>query len=336
MSDGVAVRRSLALRYDLACRRPNHFQVSWHQAFTTLNRTMAKKNPATTHPSFECIKKAIVLGLFSNDDLLNKLVLKGGNALSLVYEISTRASLDIDLSISDEFENLEKVASQIQRGLQQSFEQLSLIVFDFSMNEEPRVVSKELAGFWGGYKIVFKLIERTKFQEHQHDIEWLRRTSVTVGESDARKFEVDISKYEYTDEKCNCMLDGYKIYVYSPAMIVCEKLRAICQQVDAYRERVKKHKAKRARDFLDIYQICEAEQIKPMEISFRSTLAKIFAVKNVPLSLLERIAEEREYHEPDFVAVKATVANSSNLNDFAFYFQYTLEFIKKLESFWNV
>lgn len=31
--------------------------------------------------------------------LLEKLVLKGGNALSLVYSISTRASLDIDLSI---------------------------------------------------------------------------------------------------------------------------------------------------------------------------------------------------------------------------------------------
>ena len=60
---------------------------------------MAKKKATAAIPSFDDIKKAIVLGLFSNDYLLEKLVLKGGNALSLVYSISTRASLDIDLSI---------------------------------------------------------------------------------------------------------------------------------------------------------------------------------------------------------------------------------------------
>ncbi len=220
---------------------------------------MAKKKSTASPPSFEEIKKAIVLGLFSIDELLDKFVLKGGNALSLVYEISTRASLDIDLSIPDEFDNLEKVASQIQEGLQQSFDLHSLILFDFSMNEVPREVTDDLAGFWGGYKIVFKLVEKTKFQEHRHDTEWLRKNSVSVGGSDVRKFAIDISKHEYTDEKCNYLFHGYKIYVYSPAMIVCEKLRAICQQVDTYREKVKKHKAKRSRDFLDIYQICEAE-----------------------------------------------------------------------------
>ncbi|MFN6399992.1 MAG: nucleotidyl transferase AbiEii/AbiGii toxin family protein [Planctomycetota bacterium] len=162
---------------------------------------MAKKKATAAIPSFDDIKKAIVLGLFSNDYLLEKLVLKGGNALSLVYSISTRASLDIDLSIPDNFENFESVSYQIKFGLDRSFEQLSLVVFDFSMSEEPHVVSRHLAGFWGGYKIVFKLIERTKFQEHQNDIEWLRMKSLAVGESTARKFEIDISKHEYTGEK---------------------------------------------------------------------------------------------------------------------------------------
>lgn len=297
---------------------------------------MAKKKSTTTAPSFEDIKKAIVLGLFSNDYLLERLVLKGGNALSLVYEISTRASLDIDLSIPDEFEDLDLASSQIESGLQQSFDLLSLTVFDFIMSEEPRVMSENLAGFWGGYKIVFKLIEKAKFRENYDNLEWLRRNSLSVGESNARKFEIDISKYEYTEEKCDRIFNGYKIYVYSPAMIVCEKLRAICQQIDSYREKVQKHKAKRARDFLDIHQICEAEKICPKESSFRSTLRKVFAVKDVPLSLLESLEQEREYHESDFVAVKATVANADNLNDFAFYFQYTLEFVKRLEAFWNV
>jgi hypothetical protein len=118
-------------------------------------------------------------------------------------------------------------------------------------------------------------------------------------------------------------------------MIVCEKLRAICQQIDVYRKKVQKHKAKRARDFLDIQQICEAEKICPKDNSFRSTLSKVFAVKDVPLNLLESLEQEREYHESDFVAVKATVANSKSLKEFEFYFKYTLNFINQLEAFWD-
>jgi len=297
---------------------------------------MAKKKSNTTPPSFDEIKKAIVLGLFSIDELLDKFVLKGGNALSLVYEISTRASLDIDISIPDEFSNLDRVESLIQSGLQRSFDSLSLKLFDFSMQEAPRELTADLAGFWGGYKIVFKLIERSKFQEHGHDTDWLRRNSVSVGASDLRKFEIDISKYEYTEEKRDQLFHGYKIYVYSPAMILCEKLRAICQQIDSYREQVKKHKARRARDFLDIQQICETHQVNPRNEAFRSTLERVFAVKKVPLNLLARIVDERDFHEPDFVSVKATVANSGNLKDFDFYFQCTLDFVSKLEAFWDV
>ncbi|MFN6399993.1 MAG: nucleotidyl transferase AbiEii/AbiGii toxin family protein [Planctomycetota bacterium] len=126
------------------------------------------------------------------------------------------------------------------------------------------------------------------------------------------------------------------MYVYSPAMIVCEKLRAICQQMDPYRVKVQKHKAKRARDFLDIHLICEARNILPSDLSFRSTLEKVFAVKQVPLDLLADIEQERDYHESDFVAVRATVANSSNLREFEFYFQYVLDFVKQLEAFWDV
>lgn len=297
---------------------------------------MPKKNLTSSNPNFEDIKKAIVLGLFSRDDRLDKLVLKGGNALSLVYGISTRASLDIDLSIPGDFEDLDKVSSQIRMDLMRTFDDLSLIVFDFSMSEVPREVSEDLAKFWGGYKIVFKLIEKLKFQEHSQDLDWLRKHSVLVGGSDARKFEIDISKHEYTEGKCDHFFHGYKIFVYSPAMIVCEKLRAICQQIDGYRDKVKKHKAKRAKDFFDIYQICEAGQIDPSAEEFKSILTNVFHIKRVPLNLLGLIEGEREYHESDFVAVKATVSNSISLNDFEFYFQYTLELTKKLEALWNV
>ena len=43
------------------------------------------------------IKRLAIVAMFSDDGLMEKLVLKGGNLLDLVYGISTRASLDVDL-----------------------------------------------------------------------------------------------------------------------------------------------------------------------------------------------------------------------------------------------
>lgn len=58
-------------------------------------------------------------------------------------------------------------------------------------------------------------------------------------------------------------------------------------------------------------------------------------VKNVPLRLLARVEGERDFHEDDFVSVKATVEKSHELRDFEFYFQHTLDLVDKLEAFWN-
>ena len=287
--------------------------------------------------SFDKIKRATIVGLFSVDELFEKLVLKGGNAIDVVYEISTRASLDIDLSIPNDLgADLDRVAEKIERSLQDSFTSISLSMFDFKMEEVPSEVSLDLRSFWGGYKIEFKLIPLKSFLENQMDREWLRRNSETVGDGPNRKFEIEISKFEYCIGKEQKLLDNYTIYVYSPMMIVCEKLRAICQQMDDYREIVKKHKASRAKDFLDIYLLNESFAIDPKSDEVRSTLRGMFEAKKVPLRLLSNIASEKSHHEPSFVSVLATVSNSNTLKGFDFYFEYVLGFVADLNSFWDI
>ena len=44
----------------------------------------------------ERIKRLIIIALVSDDYLMETLVLKGGNALSVAYELSSRASFDLD------------------------------------------------------------------------------------------------------------------------------------------------------------------------------------------------------------------------------------------------
>lgn len=44
----------------------------------------------------EQIKKIALIALISDDELMNALVLKGGNALHVIYKVDSRASLDLD------------------------------------------------------------------------------------------------------------------------------------------------------------------------------------------------------------------------------------------------
>ena len=56
------------------------------------------------------IRRLAIIGMFSDDDLMETLVLKGGNALDIVYEVAQRASLDLDFSIEGSFTAEELVA----------------------------------------------------------------------------------------------------------------------------------------------------------------------------------------------------------------------------------
>ena len=50
---------------------------------------------------FTQIRRLVVIAMFSDDVLMERLVLKGGNALELVHRLVDRGSLDIDLSMQD-------------------------------------------------------------------------------------------------------------------------------------------------------------------------------------------------------------------------------------------
>ena len=52
------------------------------------------------------VKKRVIIAMFSDDDLMEHLVLKGGNLLDMVYGISTRPSKDVDFSIPGKFADL--------------------------------------------------------------------------------------------------------------------------------------------------------------------------------------------------------------------------------------
>lgn len=194
--------------------------------------------------------------MFSDDYLMEMLVLKGGNALDIVYKIADRASMDLDFSISNKFKEDELIVieEKIKNSLEKTFREENYVVFNVDFVERPKRIKPGMEDFWGGYRVEFKVIERDKYNENPSDLDYLRKHAAIVGKKQRKRFIIDISKFEYCELKEEVDLDGYTIYVYTPAMLAFEKLRAICQQMPEYSTIVKNPgQSARARDFFDIY-----------------------------------------------------------------------------------
>ncbi len=289
----------------------------------------------------EQIKRLGIIAMFSDDYLMERLALKGGNAIDLVHKAPCRASVDLDFSMDGEFEeDLNAIKDRIEKALQITFRAEGFEVFDINFTVRPpeHILSHEMAAFWGGYRVEFKIIESEKYEQFSANLGDLqvRAVEINLPLSTKKVFKIDISKYEYCIPKQSYELDDYTIYAYTPEMIVIEKLRAICQQMPEYAETVKSlSRSARARDFFDIYMIAEHFKIYLTTSQNIELINNIFNAKKVPVALIGKIADYREYHRPDFTSVQSTVRADTDLKDFDFYFDYVLEICQQLKILWE-
>lgn len=276
--------------------------------------------------TLERIKKLAVMAMFSDDELLDELVLKGGNAMALIHKLTSRDSIDLDFSMRHDFPGgVESVQRRIEVALQRTFRPAGYEPFDFKMAEKPAQVSADLASFWGGYAVEFKLVTNAQFATDKDNPEKLSRSALSIGQG--RKFLIDISRFEYVDDKEQNELDGYRIYVYSPTMIACEKLRAICQQMEEYAPIIKRNNrpgSQRARDFLDIYTLVETLKLDLLAPKAIDMTREMFRLKHVELEWLGNIEKYRDFHRQGYPAVQATVDPKFPLKEYDFYFDYVV------------
>lgn len=285
------------------------------------------------------LRQLAIISLFADDVLMEKFVLKGGNAIDIAYDINERSSLDVDVSMESDFApaELDSVKVRLETALRKTFDDAGYAVFDVVLEKKPATDFPETKEFWGGYSLLFKIIDKAGYQKFQTDKPGLRRHAIIVGEANRRKFQVDISKFEYCRPKTSTTLDGYKIYVYTPTMVIYEKLRAICQQTVGYGKVVKLNRRGRAKDFYDICTIQDSLD-DPDQLFHPDNLAilrQIFAAKRVTPDLLGKIEADRAFHEDTFQQVRATVYGSRRLEPFDFYFNEVLKLARRLKSLWN-
>lgn len=303
---------------------------------STAEQQRLKKNPSVL-PDDELtrVKKLTLVAMVADDDLLELLVLKGGNAMDLIYGVSSRSSTDLDFSTAQDIDK-DQVLAKITRSLVAAFSAEGYTAFDIKMAQRPGTMPEELASFWGGYFVEFKLIQTKRAEALKADLEQMRRQAIIFG--DGGKFTIDISRHEYVAEKQQTNLDGYTLYVYSPEMIVCEKLRAICQQLPDYGEIVQRASVggkSRARDFVDIDTLVAKYSIDLGSAHTQRLIREMFRIKKVPLSYLGRVAEMRALHAAEFDTVREAMRPGAKLEPFDCYFDKVLGLCQALEPLWH-
>ena len=278
------------------------------------------------------IKRIALIALASDDELVESLVLKGGNAIDLAYKPKgvtiSRTSYDLDYSIEDgDFSEDEiTISKRIEATLTQTFLESDFVIIDYKFLNKPKKIREEVADFWGGYKVEFKVIAKNIFDENKGNIDKLRRGAVSVNPDNSPVFELEFSKFEHVGQKVAIEVDGYKIYVYTPEMIVFEKIRAICQQIPEYKKIITSFSPRaRARDFYDIHLIMEMHEIDPSTKENVELIQHIFEAKKVPSSFIKEIRNNKTLHLDNWQSVKDTISPYEELNDFDYYFDFVLQ-----------
>lgn len=98
------------------------------------------------------IRKIGIIAMFSDDDLMEMLVLKGGNAISLICQKYSRASLDLDFGMAGNInkEHISIIENKIKTSLVKTFSERGYVVIDYKFTERPSMRKEGLKGFWGG------------------------------------------------------------------------------------------------------------------------------------------------------------------------------------------
>lgn len=285
------------------------------------------------------LKQLAIISLFADDELMEKFVLKGGNAIDIAYNINERASTDVDVSMESDFDpaKLDAIKARLSAALWKTFDDADYAVFDVTLEKKPAMDFPETKEFWGGYSLTFKVLDKARYQTLQGNLASLRRQAIVVGDANRRKFQVDISKFEFCRPKKALSLSGYRIYVYTPVMVIYEKIRAICQQTVHYEQVVKLNRRGRAKDFYDIVTIKDFIG-DPEQLFLPDNLAilkQIFAAKRVDPILLAHLEADRAFHEATFQEVRDAVYGNHQVEAFDFYFNEVLKLARRLKSLWN-
>jgi len=264
-----------------------------------------------------------IVGIYSSTAIAPTLFLKGGSAMRLFDNLTSRISIDADFSVVDGIKGEKKFFNAIKSCVGVEFRKLKYDVFDFKQVRRPKKRAAHSPDWWGGWACEFKLVS---FRYRGKEDSVKRRHALIPDGANSSKILIDISEHEYCGKKRAIIIQGVRVLGYSRELLVLEKMRAICQQHPDYVYRSSKN---RARDFYDIYELT-ANVEDSFALSCSRHIKKVFGAKEVPLELLSSLWNESFIDEQrrGFNEVKDTV--SGVIHDFGVYLEHLRFLIKEI------
>lgn len=289
----------------------------------------AKQGARDPTPIYLELRKLSIIAMFSDDVLMERLVLKGGNALDIALGLGGRTSVDLDFSMERDFDDLEDIRRRVERAITDRFDSAGYDVFDLRLEPMPRRHKAGVPEEWGGYRIEFKVIQKPVREAFRGDRSRLFTQAEDVAPGFKKTMTIEISHHEYTKGSMETELDHHTIRVYTPAMIAIEKIRAICQQMPDYG--LRGDGAPRARDFFDIQRISKMKGVRLDTEACGELLRRMFDAKRVPLGLLDKIGEHREFHRMNWDQVMASAREPLKAEDFDKCFDDVVDIVARLK-----
>ena len=279
------------------------------------------------------IRLTVIKAIFSTPQLEEILTLKGGNAMTL-QGLTDRQSQDLDFSIQENIRlSIEQDGPLFFQSLQNEFKPLGYQVASFKFEEKPSKRTVRTPPYWGGYQIEFSILKEEVFLHlTEAQLKNINAYAESIEEG-KKRIQIDLSFDEYTEPRIKEKMGDIDIYLYSPLMIIYEKVRASCQQLSHYTLGMNK---KRARDLFDIYTILTNikhvdlydEVLSPDNLYI---IRKMFALKEVPIDLIPKIEEIKEELRQDYESkVIPQVPGNQSIPDFDYLFAFNNELFMKL------
>lgn len=259
----------------------------------------------------EVIKETII-AIYREPEPSVKLFLKGGSAMRLFDNLTSRLSIDVDFSIDEAIDDESNFFNAMKSKIGKRFRELKFDTIDFKWIKKPKIKSKDKPDWWGGWTFEFKIVSYT---HRGKSIEVKRRNALIPEGANSSKIEVEISEHEYCKNGRTKNINGVNIFGYSRELIVLEKIRAICQQHPDYKFKLSTN---RARDFYDIYELT-VDVDDDFAHRCSGFIENVFRAKGVPVGILRSLWEDDfiDRQRRGFDQVKDTV--QGKVYEFDFY-----------------
>jgi len=266
-----------------------------------------------------------IIAVYQDPELAGWLFLKGGSAMRIFDNCTSRLSIDADFSIVKSIKNEKLFFGVIRKNVGVHFRKLKFDIIDFKQTRKPRKIDPKKPDWWGGWLCEFKLVS---FEFRGKSLNVKRRNALIPEGANSSKIILEISEYEYCGKSRIKSILGVKIKGYSRELIVLEKIRAICQQHPEYQFRSSKN---RARDFYDIYELT-TDIDDGFSKRCSKHIQKVFKAKEVPLNFLDDLWRDDFIDEQrrGFDEVKNTV--TGNIQDFDVYVEHLRFLVKEIAS----